>query len=212
MDLFWALVTLAIVHMLAVISPGQQFIAISRIAASEGRMAGLAATFGTVVGVWIWALAALAGLAIILANAAWVYTALRVAGGCYLLYVAYMVWVHARSPLPEIDVAAHKAKGVLGYSGALRDGFLTAIANPKVIMFFSSIFVTVLPPTSDLWLKGIILGIVTFNEAAWYILVTLVFSSAGPRSVYARLKVWIDRIMAIALGAIGVRLVADAAR
>jgi threonine/homoserine/homoserine lactone efflux protein len=55
-----------------------------------------------------------------------------------------------------------------------------------------------------------IVAIVFANEAVWYSIVALGLSAARPRALYLRLKSVLDRAMGALLGALGVKLLADA--
>jgi threonine/homoserine/homoserine lactone efflux protein len=85
-------------------------------------------------------------------------------------------------------------------------GLTTQLANPKVMAFFGSIFVALLPVNSPTWVHIATIAIVFCVEMAWYTLISLFFSNAGMRHLYFRTKIWIDRGMAGALGAIGIGL------
>jgi threonine/homoserine/homoserine lactone efflux protein len=89
-------------------------------------------------------------------------------------------------------------------------GTVTQLANPKVVVFFGSIFVALLPAHAPAWVYVTAVVIVFLNEIGWYSVVALVFSSARPRAAYMRAKVWIDRVMAGFLALIGARLIYDA--
>jgi threonine/homoserine/homoserine lactone efflux protein len=205
MEYLLPLATLAVVHIMAAISPGQSFLFITRTAMTSGRLPALTATLGMAAGACFWAIAAMLGMAVILQQAAWAYTILRIAGGLYLIYLAIMIWRHAPAP---IEIGAHKGQDTALFAG-LRNGFLIQIANPKVVVFFGSIFFALLPPHAPLWVSGVAVLIVFINEAAWFALVSLLFSSSGPRGAYLRMKVFIDRVMAGVLGMIGMKLIAD---
>src|SRR6202007_2105666 len=86
------LVTVAVVHLLAAMSPGPSFITVSRTALASGRSAGLASALACGFGVLPWAIGALLGIVIVFKQAPWLYVALKAAGGLYLLYLAVMVW------------------------------------------------------------------------------------------------------------------------
>jgi threonine/homoserine/homoserine lactone efflux protein len=205
MEYLLPLASLAVVHMMAAISPGQSFLFITRTAMTDGRMPALTGTLGMAAGACFWAIAAMLGMAVILQQAAWAYTILRIAGGLYLLYLAIMIWRHAPA---AIEIGTHSKQDAPLLAG-LRNGFLIQIANPKVVVFFGSIFFALLPPHAPLWVSCAAVLIVFVNEAAWYTLVSLLFSSSGPRGAYMRVKPSIDRLMAGVLGMIGMKLIAD---
>jgi threonine/homoserine/homoserine lactone efflux protein len=201
------LLTLAIVHLLAVMSPGPSFITVSRTALASGRPAALASALACGFGVLPWAIGALLGVALVFNRAPWLYAALKAVGGLYLLYLAVMAWRHAASPVEVGGAAGRKTLGQ-----AFGETFLIQITNPKVAVFFSAIFVSVLPPDAPPWLLVTILIIVFVNETAWYVIVAFGFSAPRPRALYLRLKASIDRLMGALLGALGVKLLADAGR
>ncbi|KAB2848664.1 MAG: hypothetical protein F9K44_10200, partial [Hyphomicrobiaceae bacterium] len=84
MNLAIPLLTLAGVHFLACMSPGQSFIVTAQMALAHGRAPAIANALGQGAGAVLWATAAMLGLALLLAEAAWLYSALRIAGGLYL--------------------------------------------------------------------------------------------------------------------------------
>lgn len=207
MEFLVPLLSIGVTQLLAVMSPGQSFVVVSRTALANGRGAALAVTLGMGVGTVFWASAAMGGLAVLLGQAAWLYIALKLGAGIYLLFLAVAIWRGASRPADVEDTATRP----MGFATALRLGFLTQIANPKVIVFFGSIFVALLPAQPPFWVSAAVLLIVFANETGWLAVVSCLFSSAGPRRAYLRLKRWIDRIMAVLLAAIGGRLVVDAA-
>ena len=97
-DYLLPLAGLALVHLLAVASPGQSILLVIQTAAGSGRRAGLLAAFGMMVGALAWASAALYGLRALSTGFEWLQVALRVLGGGYLLYLAVMLWRHAGAP------------------------------------------------------------------------------------------------------------------
>jgi threonine/homoserine/homoserine lactone efflux protein len=199
------LLVLAVVHLLAVMSPGPSFVVVSRISLTSGRPSGLAAALACGIGEVPWAIAALAGVAFVFANAPWLYAGLKVLGGAYLIYLAIQIWRHADTPVIVMDTERAQPLGA-----AFRETFVTHVANPKIAVFFSSIFVSVLPAEPPLWMLAAILVIVFINALGWFALVALGFSAPRPRAIYLQSKPWLDRVMAALLGALGVKLLADA--
>jgi threonine/homoserine/homoserine lactone efflux protein len=198
-----ALAGLAVVHLLAVASPGPSTVLVIQTAAVAGRRGGLLSAFAMTVGAVAWAAAALYGLQALFARFEWLYVAFRFGGAVFLLYLAYMLWRHARDPLPEIAVVG--TGQMTGWQGFLR-ALLLQLSNPKIMVFFGSIFLSVLPQNMPGWMDGTVLAIVALNEFGWFALLALVFSGGPARAFYRRAKVSIDRVMGGVLAALGLRL------
>ncbi|MBS0221160.1 MAG: LysE family translocator [Proteobacteria bacterium] len=196
------LLGLAVVHFMAAASPGPSFVLVAQTAVGSGRRAGVLAAFAMMLGAVAWAAAALFGLQALFARFEWLYIAMRIGGGLYLLYLAVMMWRHAPEPLPEPSAAGRKTGAMQGFVRAL----LLQLGNPKVMVFFGSIFLALLPADPPGWMQAATLAIVAFNEFTWYALITLLFSGGPARTIYRRAKVWLDRIMGGALALLGLRL------
>lgn len=203
MDYVLPLAGLALVHLLAVASPGPSTVLVIQTAALAGRRGGLLAALAMMVGAVAWATAALVGLQALFTRFEWLYVGFRIAGAVYLIYLAIMLWRHASDPLPEIPVAlTGRATGWQGFLRAL----LLQLSNPKIMVFFGSIFLSVLPANTPGWVDAAVLAIVAFNEFTWFALLALVFSGGPARAFYRRAKSWADRIMGGALALLGLRL------
>ena len=66
-----------------------------------------------------------------------------------------------------------------GWQGFLR-ALLLQLSNPKIMVFFGSIFLSLLPAQSPGWLDGAALAIVAVNEFTWFALLALLFSGVAP--------------------------------
>jgi len=206
-----ALLGLALVHLLAVASPGPSTVLVIQTAAVSGRRGGLVAALAMMVGALLWATAALFGLQALFARFDWLYLAFRFGGAVYLIYLAIMLWRHARDPLPEIPVgAATHLAGWQGTLSAFGRALLLQLSNPKIMVFFGSIFLSVLPSHLPAWMDGTVLAIVAFNEFTWFALLALLFSGGPARAFYRRAKFWLDRFMGGALALLGLRLAMSA--
>ena len=202
-ELLLPLLGLALVHLLAVASPGPSTVLVIQTAAVSGRRGGLLAALALAVGAIAWAAAALYGLQALFARFEWLYVAFRFAGAIFLIYLALMLWRHARDTLPEVDVtSAVRANGWRIFLQAL----LLQLSNPKIMVFFGSIFLSLLPPNLPAWMEGSVLLLVAVNELTWFALLALLFSGGTARAFYRRSKFWLDRIMGGALGLLGLRL------
>jgi len=203
-DYIVALAGLAAVHLLAVASPGPSTVLVIQTSAVAGRRNGVLAAAAMMSGALLWAAAALFGLQVLFARFEWLYLVFRIAGGLYLIWLAVLIWRHARDPLPEVPAGrdlAHMA-GWRGFGRAL----LLQLGNPKIMVFFGSIFLSVLPHDMPSWMNGTVLALVAVNEFTWFAILALVFSGGTARAFYRRAKFWLDRVMGGALALLGLRL------
>lgn len=199
------LLSIGAVQLLAVMSPGPSFLITARTAVAQSRMDGIKVALGLGAGTVIWSAAALLGLNALFHALPVVFLAMKIAGAVFLLYIAVMIFRHAAEPL-KIDGAAERL------ANPFLKGFLTQLSNPKVAVFFGSIFFAMLPDRVPLWMSLALILIMSVNEVWWYCAVSLFFGSPPVRRFYMKAKVWIDRVTGIFLGALGLRLLWLAAR
>jgi threonine/homoserine/homoserine lactone efflux protein len=186
MDPLLAVLSILAAITVGAVSPGPSFVLVARVAVARSRADGLAAAIGMGVGGVILGGLALLGLQALLAQAGWLALALKIAGGLYLLYLAAMIWRGADAPV-AVEAAPSPDAAGLGRSFAL--ALATQISNPKAIAVYGSIFAALLPPAIP----------------------ALVFSAERPRAAYLRSRRWVDRLAAAVMGALGLRLIAEAA-
>src|ERR1700688_4635019 len=95
------ILTVALAHLAAAMSPGPSFLLVARTAVGVSRRAGLAAALAMGVGASLWAAAALVGLAVIFAQFDWLYIGAKITGGVFLIWIAIRIWRGAHLSLPE---------------------------------------------------------------------------------------------------------------
>jgi threonine/homoserine/homoserine lactone efflux protein len=191
--------SIAAANLLGAMSPGPAFVLILRTAMAHGRRAAWRPIAGLALGATIWTAAALWGLQALFTLLPWLQRSLPAAGGAFLVWFGLRIWRGAAAPPPGLSGDPGPRAG-FGHALALQ------LANPKVMVFFGSLFMAVLPPHPPPLAQAAILAMIAVNEFAWYAVVAAVFGSAPARTVYGRAKAWIDRAMAILLLGLGLRL------
>ena len=78
------------------------------------------------------------------------------------------------------------------------------------MVFFGSIFLSVLPHDMPAWMEATVLALVAFDEFTWFALLALIVLGGTARAFYRRAKFWLDRIMGGALALLGLRLALSA--
>lgn len=197
---FADLIAFNAVLLAALAAPGAALLYFIKTIVASGRAAGMATGLGLGTAAALWTLAALLGLEAVFAVFPWAYTALKIGGALYLIWIAIQTWRHARDPLS--DAPTPNGRAVLS-------GILLNLGNPKSMLFAAAVIVVVFPqglaPTD--------IAIIVLNhwllEIAVYGTFAVLLSSAPARRGYISLKPLLDRIAATLLGALGLRLILE---
>lgn len=203
--MYWAeFLTVALIHLLAVASPGPDFAIVVRESVAHGRRAGTWTALGVGTGIFVHVGYSLLGIGLIVSQSIVLFNALKWLAAAYLFYIG----IRALRARP----AAAGALEVLGEAtersprSAFMTGFITNGLNPKATLFFLSLFTVVIDPHTPLSVQagyGLYLAAAT---ALWFCLVALLFSQARVRAGFARLGHWFDRLMGAVLVGLGVKL------
>jgi len=200
MDSLLILLPLSAAILLGAISPGPSFVVVARTAIANSRATGVLVALGMGIGGAIFAIAALLGLQLLLSAVPALYTALKIAGASYLLYIAYNLWKGAAEPLVEAESASG---GNRSNWQAFLLGLGTQLSNPKTAIVYASVFSAVLPKEPTWEVFAVLVPSVFAIEFGWYMLVALVFSTRKAQRTYIRGKTRIDRLAACAIGGLG---------
>lgn len=206
MSYAWPLAGLALANLLGIISPGPAFLMVSRAAAGRSLGVGVALGAGVAIAATIWAAAACFGIALLMTQAASVYGIIQLAGGAYLIFIGISAWRHSGAPMTLTSSAAAPASRD-GIARAVLTGAWLSLGNPKIIIFFSSIFVALLPHDAPVWVRLVAVGIVGVQEVSWYTIVAFVFSRPRVQAAYARARKWIERALGTVLIGLGTRII-----
>ncbi len=206
--LWTSLITIAGVWLVTVISPGPNFLATAHLALVQSRQAGLWLSAGIALGTTIWAVASLLGLALLFQTAAWLYLAVKLAGGAYLIFMGLRMVVGALRGGPAGDdrIAGQDAEGLSPFQ-AFRRGLLTDLSNPKAALFFASLFAVAVPPDAPLWFGVFIVAVVVVMAGGWYAVVAWLVSKDPVTRFYRRASRAITVLTGAVFVGLGVRLV-----
>jgi len=152
--------------------PGADFIMVTRTSISNGRLPGLYMSLGMALSVCIHASYSIAGLAVVIANSVWLFSAIKYLGAAYLIYLSLQL-LTSRDIL---DKGQDSATTHMSPFNALRAGFTCNILNPKTSIFFLSIFTQVVSIDTPLIIQASYGLIIILAHFIWYSGVTLLLS------------------------------------
>jgi threonine efflux protein len=202
MNLF---LTIALVHLVALLSPGPDFFFVSQTAVSRSRRQALFGVLGITLGITWWSALALLGLQLVLHRLAWLQQLIAIAGGLYLLWMGLRLLRGAFTRAPVVHGAARATPG--GELATLRAGLLTNLANPKVVVYFGSVFSAFLGDRVDAATRWGLWALIVAETFAWFALVAAFFALPAMRRGYLRLARWIDGLAGAVFVAFGLHLI-----
>ena len=203
---FWLSVTLAC--LLGAMSPGPSLAVIASVTLNQGRLAGIISALAHGLAIAVFALLTALGLVVLLSGYTAAFNLLQLSGCLYLLWMALKLLFAAaptqQSPSLDRVVLATRSKWA-----AARDGFLIALINPKIILFFSALFSQFVSADSELWVKLVMAAIAGTVDMLWYMLVALVMSQPAALLRYQQSGPWLNKAFAVLLLFIVAGFVAD---
>ncbi|MBD3886300.1 LysE family translocator [Phormidium tenue FACHB-886] len=193
------LVTCAI----AVITPGPDTLLVLNSTFRYGRRAGFSTALGVCSGYFVHITAAILGLTAIVLASTIIFTALKLCGAAYLIYLGVRALRSGGSFL-FLEEDQNLA------SGSFMQGFLGNVLNPKAIIFFMAFIPQFInPQLGSVTLQVIVLGAITIAMCLlWYTGVVLLASRIRALlTTRPKVIAWFDQITGGLLIALGIRLV-----
>ncbi len=187
-------------------TPGANLAVVLRCASLGGQRAAVGASLGLTLGKVFWAIVSLAGLAALLAASATAYQTLRLAGAVYLVWLGIQALLSARRHSSPAVLDA-EPRETMSLSGGLQRGLLGDLLNPKVGLFYTTIFPQFIGPgDSVVPVATVLLVAHAAVLMTWYPGVTYLLSQAGRALKRPQLAKLLHRVMGSILIAMGVRL------
>lgn len=167
----WAFLLVVIV---VVMIPGADFVVTLRNCIVRGRGAGAATVFGIGAASLIQGTLASSGLGVLIVQSHVLFTALKWTGLAYLTFLgAQSLWSAWCGRHDEVVARPSTAPRLTSF----RQGFLTNITNPKMLVFYLSLLPQFVPPDAGIWQWLIHAWTLPAIGTVW-LLVVVVFGSA----------------------------------
>ena len=196
--------TVALVHLLAVMSPGPDFVMITRSSLIYSRRTGKLAALGLGIGISVHVIYSLVGIGLLIAKSVLLFSIFKYLAAGYLIYLGVQA-TRSKPKEDNIEITETEQKD-LSPLAALRMGILTNVFNPKATLFFLSLFTQVIKPGTPLGIQllyGLEMCVATF---VWFYLVAHVFSNNIFKQKFKKISHYIDRTMGTILIALGIKV------
>lgn len=195
--------TVGMIATLIAVSPGPDFVAVTRNSLLYGRRAGLYSAFGIGLAIWVHVTYSIAGLAFIISESILLFSLLKYPGASYLVYTG---WKTIRSKSPISIAASPQGGHRSGIFASFGNGFMTNALNPKTSIFFLSIFSQIATPQTNTAVLVVHGAVISLVHLIWFCIVAMFFSHPVFSRKFGEHKKTIERIVGSLLIGLGVRV------
>ncbi len=193
--------TVVSICLLGAMSPGPSLAVVLQQTLRGGRRTGLVTAVTHGLGIGLYALLCISGIAVMITATPVLFTALQWLGAAYLLWLG-IKGLRAR-PGSNTELADSPTT-----ASAARDGFLVVFLNPKIAVFFIALFSQVIGSETS-WLEKLAYAATAlFIDMAWYMVVAWSFSNPRWLGYLQKNVVWLERVFGVILIALAIRLLA----
>jgi threonine/homoserine/homoserine lactone efflux protein len=206
-----------------VITPGPDMALVARNALVGGRAAVPVTVLGICAGIVVHALAAAIGLSALLKASASAYAAVKVAGGGYLVYLGVQAWrasLRAEGdedwmlgPARRWTGSTTRSDGGFDGGAAFRQGFVSNVLNPKLVIFFISVLPAFTSAEGSFFAQVVVLGI-AFKALTviWLSFYGIAVARIGEAMRRPRVRHLLERLSGSILIALGLSVAIDGAQ
>lgn len=220
------LLTLGVIHTVALISPGPDFAIMVKIATQQHRNTALAAAAGISVAILAHTILSLTGVSLVIKSSYILYLVVQIAGASYLAWMGFSalrsgmaIW---RKPLASVDdeandnvqdTSADSVSKICVIPMSQRQGFLTGLytnlLNPKALMFFLTLFSALITPDVTASTKLVSAVLLFVLSLAWFGLLAVMLSKAQVQLKLQRLTPIIDVVIGVIFMSVAVAIVTN---
>jgi threonine/homoserine/homoserine lactone efflux protein len=206
MELLHAVLTVAAIAAIGIMSPGPDFFAVTYASMLQSRMQAFWVALGVVCGNGIWAGAALLGVGALFALFPTFYLSFKIFGALYLCYLGIKMLRSARKPLPESNIESTPSSTYALFS----KGLATTMSNPKAAVYYASALSAAAPQHASWPTLMALLATVIAIATVWFSLVILVLSTPKASAAFRRFKAYFESLFGGLLLTFGLKRLWDA--
>ncbi|WOH38490.1 LysE family translocator [Thalassotalea fonticola] len=197
--------TIALVHFLAVASPGPDFAVIVKQSLTRGRRTAIITSLGVGTAILLHVTYSLIGIGLLISQNPMYFTVLSYIAAAYLFYIG-MQGLRAKASHKDDNVKfAHKQEQSSGK--AFLTGFLVNGLNVKATLFFVSLFSLIISAQTPTSVQAFYGGYMAIATAAWFSFLSVMLTIGKFREKLLQKAHVIDRFMGIVLIALAIKIV-----
>jgi threonine/homoserine/homoserine lactone efflux protein len=194
--------SLALVCLLGAMSPGPSLVVVVRQSFAGGSRAGITCAIAHGVGIFLWAAMMVSGLGALVIASPDLFLAFRFAGAVFLIYLGIQSLRVTPAGSEEVTAPFDGNHG-----SPAREGFLIALTNPKIAVFFAALFSQFIRPDAPAVEQWMIAGTAAIVDILWYAAVALLLSRTAVLAQFQRHNLLLSRVFGAILIALAFSVV-----
>lgn len=191
------------VGLIAVISPGPDFVLTIRNSLVYSRRAGVYTAIGIGVGHVVHATYCLVGIGAIIARSILLFNVIKWVGAAYLIYIGIKSF---QAKKQRSEMSGLQRNEDISPLMAFRIGFLGDLLNPKATLFFLALFTQFIQPGTPVAVQAAYGATIVGIAFVWYPLIAILISQNTIRKAFQSVSHWLERATGVVLIALGLRL------
>jgi len=198
------LLAFAGVSLLLAVTPGPDMAVVTRNALAHGRRGVLLTTTGIMTALAVWVTATALGVSALLRSSAELLFVLKLVGAAYLAYLGIRTLIESRRR--PADLLASAPPPAPSHS-IYRQGFLSALTNPKLGVFFVTFLPQFVMPGQEVLPRLLELGLIFAGIGwVWMNIYGLLVTRIRAFITAPRVRQWMERVTGVVLLGFGARL------
>jgi len=177
----------AIVCLLGAMSPGPSLALIIRNSINFNRTSGIVASIAHGLGICLYATVTVIVLEFILRNSELIFFVIQICGSLFLIILG-LIFVFKKNNENQIETYQIN-------SSSFTQGFIIAIINPKILIWFIAIYSQFIDINASLLNKTILVLTPSIIDAIWYSLVAILVTGYGLKEILNKKKFIIQKII-----------------
>ncbi|MGF1719920.1 LysE family translocator [Vibrio kyushuensis] len=197
------MLSLAILGVLIVISPGADFVLVLKNSVNQGRKAGIWTAIGVSLAICVHIGYSMFGISYLISQNAFMFSLVKYAGAAYLIYLGLKGIFSSSSEQESLN---DNKKEINAYR-YFAQGFLCNVLNPKTMLFFLSIFSQLISPDAAENQAALFYGLyMVALHALWFSIVAILFTSKALQTRLNRMKKRLNQVCGAGLVSFGALL------
>jgi len=193
------------IFVMALASPGPDFVVAVRNSITFSRMSGILTAIGFAAGVGVHVTYTLFGLATIIAQSVFLFSLIKYIGAAYLLYMGIQA-LRSQGFDSQNSQINQKRKQTITPLQCLWNGFLTNVLNPKATLFFLAIFSQFIDPQTPIAVQAMYGATCIVMTGIWFSFVAVFLTTPKIKTAFLSMTKWIDKACGCMLIALSIKL------